>query len=204
MDKSQKASFVADLNTRVAKAQTMVVSHYRGLTVKQLQTLRGKLREQGGEAQVAKNRLAKLALKDTPFEGISDLLTGPTILTFSEDVVAAAKVTHTFAKENEALVILGGVMEGKVMDKAAVLQLAALPSLDELRGKLVGLLQAPAAQIARVLKAHADKNGAEAPAKQDEAPAAEAAAPAEAPVVEAAQAEAAPAAEAPATEQQSN
>lgn len=200
MDKSQKASLVADLNARVAKAQTMVVSHYRGLTVKQLQSLRLKLAEKGGEAQVAKNRLAKLALKGTPFEGVSELLNGPTILTFSEDVVAAAKVTHTFAKDNEALVILGGVMEGKVMDKAAVLQLAALPSLDELRGKLVGLLQAPAGQIARVLKAHADKGGAAAPAAEaaPEAPAATEAPAEAAPVAEAA-AEA-PAADAPAGE----
>lgn len=193
MDKSQKASLVADLNTRVAKANTMVVSHYRGLTVKQLQKLRRKLAEKGGEAQVAKNRLAKLALKGTPFEVVNDMLKGPTILTFSEDVVAAAKITHTFAKDNEALVIVGGVMEGKVMDKAAVLQLAALPSLDELRGKLVGLLQAPAAQIARVLKAHADKGGATdtAAAPAAEAPAAEAPAAEAAPVA----AEAAPAGE---------
>ncbi|MFZ2586982.1 MAG: 50S ribosomal protein L10 [Alphaproteobacteria bacterium] len=195
MDRTQKASFVADLNAEAAKAGkgTMIVAHYRGLTVKQLQALRRSLGEKGGKAQVSKNRLAKLALKGTPFEVANDLLVGPTLLAFSQDVVAAAKITHTFAKDNEALVIVGGVMDGKLMDKAAVQALAVLPSLDELRGKLVGLLQAPAAQIARVLKAHADKGGAAAPAA--EAPAAtESAAPAAA---EAPAAEAAPATEQP-------
>jgi large subunit ribosomal protein L10 len=106
--------------------------------------------------------LAKLALKGSPFEGISDILKGPTLLAFSTDVVAAAKITHTFAKDNEALVILGGVMDGKVMDVAAVQALASLPSLNESRGKLVGLLQAPGAQVARVLKAYSDKPAAAA------------------------------------------
>lgn len=190
MDRTQKHAFVEAFNGTVAKANTVVVAHYRGLTVKQMQTLRANLREQGGEAQVAKNRLAKLALKGTKFEGLSDLLKGPTIIAFSEDVIAAAKVTQKFADQNDVMVILGGQMEDKVLDADGVKTIAALPSLNELRGKLVGLFQAPGAQIARVLKAYADKGGASA----------EAAAPAEAQAEGAPATEAAPAAEAPAEE----
>lgn len=175
MDRTQKQVFVSDLNQRVASANAMVVAHYRGLTVKQLTALRRQMAAAGGDVQVAKNRLAKLALKGTPFEGVSDLLKGPTLLTFSSDVVTPAKISQKFADANDAMVILGGAMDGKVMSKAEVKALSALPSLDELRGKLVGLLQAPAAQLARVTKAYADKDGASAEA----APAAEAAAPAE-------------------------
>lgn len=189
MDRTQKRAFVEGFNGSIGKANTVVVAHYRGLTVKQMQTLRRNLREQGGEAQVAKNRLAKLALKGTRFEGLSDLLVGPTIIAFSEDVIAAAKVTQKFADDNNVMVVLGGQMEDKVLDAAGVKTIASLPSLNELRGKLVGLLQAPGGQIARVLKAYADKGGASA----------EASAPAAAPAAEAsAPAEAAPAAEAPA------
>lgn len=198
MDRTQKATFVSDLNARVANAGTMVVSHYRGLTVKQMQTLRAKLREQGGEAQVTKNRLAKLAFKDTKFDGVADLMKGPTLITFSEDVVAAAKITHAFAGDNDKLVIVGGMMDGKMMDVAAVKALALLPSLNESRAKLVGILQAPGAQIARVLKAYSEK-GPKAAEAATAAPAAEAA-PAAAPEAAPAPAEAAPEAAPAATE----
>lgn len=185
MDRAQKAAFIADLNADVVKAGngTMVVAHYRGLTVKQLQALRRSMGA-GGKAQVSKNRLAKLALKGTPFEVANELLVGPTLLAFSDDVIAAAKATHTFAKDNEALVIIGGVMDGKLIDKSAVQSLAMLPSLNELRGKLVGLLQAPAGQIARVLKAHAEKGGVVAAPAAEAAPEAPAAAAVEAPAAE--------------------
>jgi large subunit ribosomal protein L10 len=174
MDRTQKQTFVSELHQRVQSSNAMVVAHYRGLTVKQLTALRRQMAAAGGEVQVAKNRLAKLALKGTRFESVADLLVGPTVLTFAADVVAPAKVTQKFADAHDAMAILGGAMDGKLMTKAEVKALSSLPSLDELRGKLVGLLQAPAAQLARVTKAYADKDGAIAatPVTAEAAPAA--------------------------------
>jgi large subunit ribosomal protein L10 len=129
----------------------IVVAHYAGLTVAQMTELRRRVKEAGGTVKVAKNRLAKLALRDTDAEGIADLFKGPTCIAYSADPVAAAKATVTYAKENEKLVILGGAMGKTVLDAAGVKALADLPSLDELRAKLIGLVQAPATKIARVL-----------------------------------------------------
>ena len=111
------------------------------------------MRDAGGQVKVAKNRLAKRALEGTEIEGITDLLTGPTCLAYSDDPVAAPKIAVDFAKDNENLVILGGAMGATMLDPAAVKSLASLPSLDELRGTLIGLIQAPASKIARVLSA---------------------------------------------------
>lgn len=195
MDRNQKAQFVTDLNGRLAKAGSVVVAHYRGLTVKQLTTLRRELGKEGGEVKVTKNRLAKLAIKGTKFEGLGALMVGPTLMAFGEDLVAPSRISQKFADANEAMIIIGGSMDGKTLSKDEVLALSKLPSLDGIRGKLIGILQAPAAQIARVLQAHAEKGGVVAAPKSEEAApaAAEAAAPAEAPAAEA------PAAEAPAT-----
>jgi large subunit ribosomal protein L10 len=130
---------------------TVVVAHYAGLSVAQMSDYRKRMREAGGQVKVAKNRLAKIALRDTDAEGISDLITGQTCLAYSDDPVAAAKVAVEYSKGNEKLVILGGSMGNTVLDVDGVKALAALPSLDELRGKLVGLLQAPMAKIVRVV-----------------------------------------------------
>jgi large subunit ribosomal protein L10 len=154
-----------------SKAPVIVVAHYEGLTVAEMSDLRVRLREVGANLKVTKNRLTKIALQGTPSEGVSDLFTGPTAIGFSDDPVAAPKVLSRFAKENDKFVILGGVMEGTVLDVDGVKALAELPSLDELRGKLVGLLQTPAqriasvlqapgGQVARVLAAHAEKQEA--------------------------------------------
>jgi large subunit ribosomal protein L10 len=129
----------------------IVVAHYAGLTVAQMTELRRRVKEAGGSVKVAKNRLAKLALRDTDAEGIADLFKGPTCIAYSPDPVAAAKATVTYAKENDKLVILGGAMGKTVLDAAGVKALADLPSLDELRAKLIGLVQAPATKVARVL-----------------------------------------------------
>ena len=157
MNRTEKATFVSSLNADVQGARSMVVAHYRGLTVKQLSVLRRQMLAAGGKAQVAKNRLAKLAFKGTPFESLNDLMTGPTILAYASDELAASKVSQKFADANDKMVILGGMMDGKVLSQAEVKTYASLPSLDELRGQLVGLLQAPGAQLARVTKAYADK-----------------------------------------------
>jgi large subunit ribosomal protein L10 len=129
----------------------VVVAHYAGLTVAQMTRLRSDMRSAGGQVKVAKNRLVKLALEGTDAKGIADLLKGPTCLAYSADPVAAPKVAVKFAKANEKFVILGGAMGATVLDAKGVSSLADLPSLDELRSKLIGLLQAPASKIARTL-----------------------------------------------------
>jgi len=130
----------------------VVVAHYAGLTVAQMTDYRRQIKEVGGSVKVAKNRLAKLALKDTDVAGIEDLFKGPTCIAYSEDPIAAPKIAVKFAKDNENLVILGGSMGTDVLDADGVKALAALPSLDELRAKLIGLLNAPATKIARTVK----------------------------------------------------
>jgi large subunit ribosomal protein L10 len=162
MDRTQKVAFVKGLASDIASAKAMVVAHYRGLTVKELTALRRNVAAAGGSVVVAKNRLAKLAFKGMPFEQLNSLMTGPTVIAYAEDNLAPIKTSQTFADKNEKLVILGGMMDGKTLSKAEIKTYAALPSLNELRGKLVGLLQAPGAQLARVTRAYAEKDTATA------------------------------------------
>jgi large subunit ribosomal protein L10 len=151
MERAEKREVVTALHDVFAKTGVVVVAHYAGLTVAQMTKLRSEMRSAGGRVKVAKNRLVKLALEGTDAKGIADLLKGPTCLAFSEDPVAAPKIAVKFAKANEKFVILGGSMGNTVLDAKGVNSLADLPSLDELRGKLIGLLQAPASKIARTL-----------------------------------------------------
>ncbi len=157
MDRSQKADAVAQLNAVFNEAGVVVVTRNLGLSVAQSTELRSKMREAGASYKVAKNRLARLALKDTPYAGLDDLLTGPTALGYSEDPVAAAKAAVDFAKSNDRLEIVGGSMGGQMLDEAGIKALASMPSLDELRAKLVGLVNAPATKIAQVVNAPANK-----------------------------------------------
>ena len=151
MDRAEKAAAVAELNGVFKTTNTVVVAHYAGLTVAQMQNLRKQARQAGASVKVAKNRLAKIALEGTDAAPIGSLLKGPTVIAYSNDPVAASKVSIDFAKANEKFVILGGAMGTTVLDAKGVNSLADLPSLDELRGKLIGLLQAPASKIARTL-----------------------------------------------------
>ena len=151
MERAEKRDVVTALHDVIAKTGVVVVAHYAGLTVAQMTRLRSDMRSAGGQVKVAKNRLVKLALEGTDAKGIADLLKGPTCLAYSDDPVAAPKVAVKFAKANEKFVILGGAMGTTVLDPQGVTSLANLPSLDELRGKLVGLIQAPASKIARTL-----------------------------------------------------
>lgn len=171
VDRAEKRELVATLNSAFKDAGVIVVAHYQGLTVAELQALRARVREAGGKVKVAKNRLAKLALQGTDAEHITDLFKGPTVIAYSADPVAATKSVVDYAKGNDKLVILGGALGKSNLDPNGVKALASLPSLDELRAKLVGMIQtpatriagvvqAPAAQLARVFGAYAKKDEA--------------------------------------------
>ncbi len=155
MDRTEKQAFVASLASVFAETSLVVVTRNNGLTVADVTDLRRKMLAAGATYKVAKNRLATLALEGTRFDGIKPMLKGPTALAWSQDPVAAAKVTVEFAKTNEKLVIVGGALGNQMLDVNGIKALAELPSLDALRGKLIGLLQAPATKVAGVLQAPA-------------------------------------------------
>ena len=171
MERAEKREFVTSMNQEFSNAGAVVVAHYSGLTVSEISDFRSKVKEAGGKVKVAKNRLARLALQGTEVEHISGLFEGQTLVVYSEDPVAAPKASVDFSKANEKLVILGGAMGATNLDVNGVRALASLPSLDELRGKLVGIIStpatriaqivnAPAGQLARVVGAYAQKNEA--------------------------------------------
>ena len=171
MDRAEKKAFVATLHGVLQQTSVVVVAHYSGLTVAQMQVLRKQMRAAGATVEVTKNRLTKIALDGTELASIGSLLKGPTLLAYSADPVAAPKAAVAFAKDHDKLVILGGAMGKTVLDPEAVKSLATLPSLDELRAKLIGLIQAPATKLAqlttapatklaRVVKAYAEKDAA--------------------------------------------
>jgi large subunit ribosomal protein L10 len=155
VDRSGKQKLVSEIKETLSDAQLVVITHQSGLTVAQVSDLRRKMRAAGAGYKVAKNRLAMLALKGTKYEGLEKLLKGPTAIAFSSDPIAAAKVAVTFANSNEKLKIVGGSMGADVLGPDAIKALATLPSLDELRAKLVGMLQTPATRVATILQAPA-------------------------------------------------
>jgi large subunit ribosomal protein L10 len=170
VERGQKQKLIETLQRELADTVCVVVTHQSGMTVAEATQLRRQMRAAGARFRVTKNRLAKRALDGTPFAGLSPLFAGPTAIAFSRDPVAAAKVAVEYANRNDKLTIVGGGLVGEVLSDAGVKELASLPSLDELRGKLIGLLvapatriaavlQAPAGQLARVLAAHADAEG---------------------------------------------
>jgi large subunit ribosomal protein L10 len=157
VDRAEKQELVETLNGVFKSANVVVVAHYSGLTVAQMQNLRRQMKQAGGTVKVAKNRLAKIALEGTDVASIASLLQGPTLLAYSGDPVAAPKVAVDFAKTHEKLVIIGGAMGKTALNPDGIKALAALPSLDELRAKLIGLIQAPATKVAQVVTAPAAK-----------------------------------------------
>ena len=169
MERAEKREFVTELNEVFKASGSVVVARYAGITVAQMNDLRSKMRAAGGTVKVAKNRLAKIALQGTESEAIADLFTGQTLIAYSTDPITAPKVAMEFAKTNDKLVVLGGAMGKTALDAEGVKSLATLPSLDELRAKLLGMIQtpatriaavvaAPAAQLARVFAAYAKKD----------------------------------------------
>ena len=157
MDRSQKAESVTALNATFNEVGVVVVTRNLGMTVAQTTALRVKMRDAGASFKVSKNSLAKLAIANTNYAGIDDLLTGPVALATSVDPVAAAKIAVEFAKTNPKLEIVGGAMGSLVLNAEGIAALASMPSLDELRGRLIGLVQAPATKIAQLTTAPAAK-----------------------------------------------
>ena len=155
MDRAQKEKVVEELGQIFESSGVVVVSHYEGLTVAEMQDLRARMREAGGSVRVAKNRLAKIALDGKPCAGIADLMTGMTVLSYSEDPVAAAKVAEDFAKDNKKFEILGGAMGENALDRAGVEAVSKMPSRDELIASIVGCIGAPASNIAGAIGAPA-------------------------------------------------
>jgi large subunit ribosomal protein L10 len=175
LNRSEKEAVISDVTSLAAKAQTLVLAEYRGITVADMTKLRSEARSKGVNLSVLKNTLARRAVAGSAFEVIGDQMTGPLIYGFSEDAVAAAKVVADFAKTNDKLVIRGGAFGGKALDVNGVKQLASIPSKEVLLAQLLGLMQSPISRTARVLAALAAKRGEGAAA-----PAADASAEAEA------------------------
>ena len=152
MKRSDKKDFVKKLKDEIESSSSVIVTHYSGLTVEESEQLRSEMRDNGAKFRVTKNRLTKLALEQTQFKAMTDLFSGPTAIAYSEDPVAPAKVAVNFEKKFEKFKIIGGGYDGEKIDIEKINYLATLPSLDELRGKIVGLISSPAQKVARIVK----------------------------------------------------
>ena len=157
MNKEKKQSYIKEMTAQFEKSEAVLVTHYQGLSVKQLDNLRKQMREHGIQFKITKNRITKIALEKSRCKDLSNLFTGPTAVALSEDAIASAKILTKFSKENENLKILGGIMGKEILDVAAVANVATLPTLDEARAKIIGILRSPAQKIVSILLAPASK-----------------------------------------------
>ena len=157
MNKQQKQIYITEMTAQFENSEAVLVTHYQGLNVKQLDELRKQMREHGIQFKVTKNRITKLALKNSKCKDLINLFTGPTAIALSEDVITSAKILTKFSKENKNLKILGGIMGKEILDIVGVANVATLPTLDEARAKIVGILRSPAQKIASILLAPASK-----------------------------------------------
>ena len=157
MNKQQKQTYISEMTAQFENSEAVLVTHYQGLNVKQLDELRKQMREHGIQFKVTKNRITKLALKNSKCKDLINLFTGPTAIALSEDVITSAKILTKFSRENKNLKILGGIMGKEILDIAGVANVATLPTLDEARAKIVGILRSPAQKIASILLAPASK-----------------------------------------------
>jgi len=157
MNKEQKKNYITEMTANFENSEAVLVTHYQGLTVKQLDELRKQMREQGIQFKITKNRITKLALEKTKCKELANLFTGPTAVALSKDAISTAKILTKFSKENNNLKILGGIMGKEILDVAAVANVATLPTLDEARAKIIGILRSPAQKIVSILLAPASK-----------------------------------------------
>ena len=157
MNKEQKKNYISEMETQFQNNESVLVTHYQGLTMPQLDQLRAKMREHGIIFKITKNRITKLALQKTKCKELSNLFTGATAVAFSNDAIISARILSKFAKDNENLKLLGGIMGEELLDKAAVQNVANLPTLDEARAKIVGILATPASKFVSILLARSEK-----------------------------------------------
>ena len=157
MNKQQKQTYISEMTAQFENSEAVLVTHYQGLNVKQLDELRKQMREHGIQFKVTKNRITKLALKNSKCKDLINLFTGPTAIALSEDAITSAKILTKFSKENQNLKILGGIMGKEILDIVGVANVATLPTLNEARAKIVGILRSPAQKIASILLAPASK-----------------------------------------------
>ncbi len=157
MNKEQKKLYINDMTARFDNSEAVIVAHYQGLSVKQLDDLRSKMREHGIQFKITKNRITKIALEKTKCKDLKNLFTGPTAVALSDDAITSAKILTNFSKDNTNLKILGGIMGKEILDVQGVANVASLPTLDEARAKIVGILRSPAQKIASILLAPASK-----------------------------------------------
>ena len=157
MSKEKKKLYIDEMTSQFDKSEAVIVAHYQGLSVSQLDELRSKMREHGIQFKITKNRITKLALEKTRCKNLSELFKGPTAVALSDDAIVSAKILTKFSKDNTNLKILGGIMGNDILDLAGVQNVATLPTLDEARAKIVGILSSPAQKIASILLAPASK-----------------------------------------------
>ena len=157
MNKEQKKNYIAEMSTKFENSKAVMITHYQGLTMSQLDELRAKMREHGIVFKITKNRITKLALEKTKCKDLSDLFSGPTAVAFGEDAIMSARILSKFAKDNENLKLIGGIMDNEVLDQAGVQNVASLPTLDEARANIVGILSAPASKLVSIFLAYSEK-----------------------------------------------
>ena len=157
MNKEQKKNYITEMESQFQNNEAILVTHYQGLTMTQLDKLRDQMREHGIKFKITKNRITKLALEKTKCKELSNLFTGPTAVAFSNDAIISARILSKFAKENENLKLIGGIMDSEVLDQAGVQNVANLPTLDEARANIVGILATPASKFVSILLARSEK-----------------------------------------------
>ena len=157
MNKEQKKNYITDMASQFENSKAVMITHYQGLTMPQLDELRAKMRDHGIVFKITKNRITKLALEKTKCKGLSDLFSGPTAVAFGEDAIMSARILSKFAKDNENLKLIGGIMDNEILDQAGIQNIANLPTLDEARANIVGILNAPASKLVSILLARSEK-----------------------------------------------
>ena len=157
LTKEQKKNYISEMSTQFENSKAVMVTHYQGLTMTQLDELRTQMREHGIVFKITKNRITKLAIEKTKCKDLSNLFTGPTAVSFGEDAIMSARILSKFAKDNENLKLIGGIMDNEVLDQAGVQNVATLPTLDEARANIVGILNAPSSKLVSILLAYSEK-----------------------------------------------
>ena len=170
MNKDQKKNYISEMTEQFENSKAVMVTHYQGLTMTQLDDLRSKMREHGIIFKITKNRITKLALEKTKCKDLANLFTGPTAVAFGEDAIMSARILSKFAKDNENLKLIGGLMDNEILDQAGVLNVANLPTLDEARANIVGILNASASKIVSILLARSEKMSNLSPENSEKQP----------------------------------